>query len=421
MIQVSTNITFTIDTVFHKKPEVHIIEIPEYNYHWKCELTPIGPHLHIRVLNNFDAKYISFMDRTVPIQTVRVLSIDGKQLYEKLVAARSLSDPQIAAMQVVHSALEVRGRLNFRIVFSADMNPDLAPTKAGSTGPVLSTTKTAAENPTESTGEAMAKKPTTAQDKIELDVLGNHRVTANLMKDIKTMDMALTFGICGGSRNIALWAHRAALDRQPGLAKLISKLRDVEGSSADSATVCGVQSHHVTGYSLEAYCCLIRFIYTTKIELQVDLGDFAIGYPPNKPFSNACKERPTLDGLFPPNPVADTNAISEGEKPVTFLLVRVTTFGELFQLADCYQVEDLRAYCRASIIKSMNVSSALDILFGFAYRFEDLKDLVLKYVAENLDTIFAGDDEDPFEKYKDHPERHTLLAKALKLKFKAAS
>lgn len=325
-------------------------------------------------------------------------------------------------MQVPHSAVTVGGRLDFDIVFSADINPALATAKIGNTSPIGSNTKTAAtQNPTQSTDEALPKKPIPAQDKIKNDVLGNHGVTANLMKDIKTMDMALTFGICGGARNIALWAHRAALDRQPGFAKLISKLRDVEGSSTDSATVCGVQSHHVTEYSLEAYCCLVRFLYTTKIELQVNLDDFAIGYPPTRPFSTACKERPTVDGLFPLAPSVDTEVVSEADTPATFLSVRTTTFSELFQLADCYQVQDLRAYCRASIIKSMNVSNALDILFGFAYRFGDLKELALRYVAENMDKIFAGDDEDPFEQYKNHPEWHTLLAKALKLKFKASA
>ncbi|KAG0031330.1 hypothetical protein BGZ82_007033 [Podila clonocystis] len=421
MIQVNTEITFTINTASPKKAESHIIEIPEYSYHWKCELTPIGPHLHIRILNNFDAEYISFIDRIVPIQTVRVLDRNGKQLQQKSVAARSLSDPQIAAMQVLQSAVTVGGRLKFDIVFSADTNPALAAAKATISNPIQSTTETASENPIQSADDSTRKKPIPAHGKVEHDVLGNHRVTANLMKDIKTMDMALTFGICGGGRNIALWAHRAALDRQPGLAKLISKLRDVEGSSTDSATVCGVQSHHVTEYSLEAYCCLIRFLYTTKIELQVDLDDFAIGYPPNKPFSTACKKRPTVDGLFPLAQSVIKDSVPEGETPVKLLWVRATTFGELFQLADCYQVEDLRAYCRASIIKSMKVSNALDILFGFAYRFEDLKDVVLMYVAANMDKIFAGDDEDPFEKYKDHPERHTLLAKALKLIFKTAA
>ncbi|KAG0337772.1 hypothetical protein BG000_004999 [Podila horticola] len=159
MIQVNTDITFTIDTAFPKKSEAHVIEIPKYNYYWKCKLTPIGPHLHIRVLNNFDANYISFMDHMMPIQTVRVLASDGKQLQHKSVAARSLNDPQIAAMQVPHSAVTVGGRLDFDIVFSADINPALATAKIDNTSPIGSNTKTAAtENSTQSTDEELPKR-----------------------------------------------------------------------------------------------------------------------------------------------------------------------------------------------------------------------------------------------------------------------
>lgn len=258
---------------------------------------------------------------------------------------------------------------------------------------------------------------------------GNQKVMSHLMKDIKTMDMALTFGINGGTRNVALWAHRAALNSQPGLAKLINKLKNVEGFYRGSAAVSGIQSYHVTEYSLEAYCCLVRFLYTNKIEVQVNLEDFAIGCPPNKPFSNACKERPNVEGLFSPLSSTNADADSDVERVMSQSLkwtmtqpyMRTTTVGELFQLADCYQVQDLRAYCRARIIGSMDLSNALEILFDFAYRFEDLKDVVLNYVSENLDRIYAGDNEDPFEKYKNHPEQHTLLAKALRLKFKASA
>lgn len=255
----------------------------------------------------------------------------------------------------------------------------------------------------------------------EQAALVNQSVMSLLLKDIKTMDMALTFGINGGARNVALWAHRAVLNSQPGFAKLISKLKDVEGYSTDSAMVCGIQSYHVTEYSLETYCCLIRFLYTNKVELKVNLEDFAIGCPPSKPCSIACKERPDVEGLFSLAPSTDTGAVSDVEGVTTRLLTRTATVGELFQLADCYQVQDLRAYCRTRIIGSMDLSNALEILFEFAYRFEDLKYVVLKYVAENLDTIYAGDDEDPFEKYKNHPEQHTLLAKALRQKFKASA
>ncbi|KAI9241235.1 MAG: hypothetical protein BYD32DRAFT_484251 [Podila humilis] len=233
-----------------------------------------------------------------------------------------------------------------------------------------------------------------------LDTLGT------LMKDIGSMDVALTFGLNGGARNIALWAHRSVLSQQPGLAKLISKLRSVEGSLTDSAVASGIQSHHVHEYSLEGYCGLIHFLYTGTVELKVDLDDFAIGFPPNKPFSIACKERPNLDELFLSPASTGSDAVFKGE----------TSFSELFLLADCYEVGDLRAHCRIQILQSMTVRNSLDILFGFAYRFEDLKDEVLQYVSSNINTMYSAG-EDPFNKYQDHPERHTLLAEALKMRY----
>ncbi|KAI9241238.1 MAG: hypothetical protein BYD32DRAFT_406277 [Podila humilis] len=64
------------------------------------------------------------------------------------------------------------------------------------------------------------------------------------------------------------------------------------------------------------------------------------------------------------------------------------------------------------------MSNVLSILFGYAYRFEDLKKELLKYVIKNLAEMYE-DDKDPFEDYKDHPERHNILAEILKLKCKA--
>ncbi|KAF9313518.1 hypothetical protein BG003_005092 [Podila horticola] len=244
-----------------------------------------------------------------------------------------------------------------------------------------------------------------------------HRTIASLMRDIRTMDIALTFGINGGARNVALWAHRSVLEQEPGLAKLLNKLKDIEGPSAGSLADAGVQSYHVTEYPLDAYCALIRFLYSGKIEVQVDLNDFAIGSPPNNPFTLLCKERPVVDGLFSStastgsDPLLDTKAVVATPKE------RSTTFGELFQLADCYEVQDLRGHCRTRIIESMNETNAMSILFGFAYRFEDLKTVVLKFVVDHLNKMYAGD-KDPFEDYKEHPERSTLLADMLKLKFK---
>ncbi|KAF9301636.1 hypothetical protein BGZ74_006463 [Mortierella antarctica] len=234
------------------------------------------------------------------------------------------------------------------------------------------------------------------------------------------MDTVLTFGLNGAARDVALWAHRSILEQQPGLAKLISKLRAVEGPVAGSSVIAGVQSYHVTEFSLESYCSLIRYLYTGTIELKIHLNDFAIDSPPNKPFLLNCKQRPAVEGLFYSHTSIGSDPLLHTKAAAAVLKVRHTTFGELFQLADCYQVRDLRGYCRARIIESMDESNAMSILFGFAYRFEDLKSVVLKFVVDHLDKMYAGE-KDPFEEYKDHTERSALLADMLKLKFKASA
>lgn len=233
-----------------------------------------------------------------------------------------------------------------------------------------------------------------------------------MMKDIGTMDVALTFGLNGSARNVALWAHRSVLAQQPGLHKLFDKLKAVESSSTDTTAAVGVLSCHVNEYSLEGYCSLISFLYTGTVDLQVDLNHFAIGSPPNRPFSSSCKERPDLDMLFPSTAMCATDSTSSTS------LVRSTTWGELFQLADCYAVQNLREYCWTQIVESMTMSNSLEILLEVAYRFDDLKSVVLAFVAQNLDKMYAGG-EDPFEKFNSHPERHTLLADALRIKLKA--
>ncbi|KAI9236328.1 MAG: hypothetical protein BYD32DRAFT_488159 [Podila humilis] len=106
--------------------------------------------------------------------------------------------------------------------------------------------------------------------------------------DIATANMAFTFGFNCSVCNVALWVHQSVLSQHPFLALFINKLHDVEGSADSSSS--GVKSTHVTKYSIESYCGLIRFFYTGIIDLEVDLGDFAIGCPPDKQFSGTCKQ-----------------------------------------------------------------------------------------------------------------------------------
>ncbi|KAG0015755.1 hypothetical protein BGZ81_011543 [Podila clonocystis] len=242
-------------------------------------------------------------------------------------------------------------------------------------------------------------------------------ILAAMMKNIDTMDMVFTFGIGGSDCNVGLWVHQQVLAQQSDLARLIEKLKVTEGSPSDSAVVAGIKSHHVTGYSLESYCCLVRFLYTSEISTDVDLNDFAIGCPPTKPFSLQCKERPAVQGLFSVADPPTTESGPDSKAAATPSLKRSSSFGKLFQLADCFDIKELRDYCRDKIISSLESSNALEILFSYAYRYNDLKNKVLSVVVQNMDKMYSGD-EDPFEPYADHPQRHALLTEALRFKLK---
>ncbi|KAG0020245.1 hypothetical protein BGZ82_011648 [Podila clonocystis] len=218
-----------------------------------------------------------------------------------------------------------------------------------------------------------------------------------LLKDLSSMNMAFTFGMGGAARNVGLWAHHSVLAQEPKLAALINKLKIVEEDQFDG--IAAIKSLHVTEHSLEAYSCLIRFLYLGQIDLDVNLEDFAIGYPPSKSNLSRCRDRPAIEGLC-----------SETGQPT---LKRGTSWKELFDLADCYQIMRLREYCRDKIVSSLDKSNAVDVLFEFAYRYHDLKEQVLEYLSSSVDDFSSGN-RDPFTAYRDHPEGYSLVVEILK-------
>lgn len=248
----------------------------------------------------------------------------------------------------------------------------------------------------------------------DLEVPRLKNVTSLLMKDISTMNMAFTFGLSGSSRNVALWAHQSVLEQLPSLLSLMNKLKDIEGDPSSAEVASRVKTTHVTEYSLESYCCLICYLYGGMIQLTVDLDDFAIGTPPNRPLSPSCRDRPAIDGLFS----FTLSGTREVHSNKTTHSLPSTTWEELFQIADCYRATELREYCREKIEETLDVSNALDVLFRYAYRYPDLKETALKHVADNLTEMYSKS-KDPFAAYTEHPQRHELMSEALHLMFKA--
>lgn len=75
---------------------------------------------------------------------------------------------------------------------------------------------------------------------------------------------------------------------------------------------------------------------------------------------------------------------------------------------------EVREYCRGQILASIWPSIALEILFGYAYRYVDLKDAIVRYVAGNMNALLSAS-QDPFEVYSDHPQRRSILDAILNL------
>ncbi|KAG0034403.1 hypothetical protein BGZ81_004884 [Podila clonocystis] len=335
---------------------------------WTCTLANRTPQLEIKLVWTCSNGYQSNV-QPLNIQSLRVVSRDGTIVYSAPVNGVAYSIPLTANVDL--ASVQVKQRLDFDIVLS--------------TCPSV---------------QNEASKSTT--------------FTPSLLKDIATMNMAFSFGFNGSPRNVALWAHQSILSQQPILAALMSKLPDVESGPSAPGAVSGVKTTHVTEYSLEAYCALVRYLYTSEIKLEVDLTDFAVGCPPDKPFSASCKKLPPVDGLFAPAALPSSSKVPVSD------FKRNTNWHELFAVADCYDVKHLRKYCREKIVDSITDKNALQILFDFAYKYEDMKETLLEFVAKNMNKLF-GQDRDPFEEYKDHPERYPLLVRALQLKFKAVA
>ncbi|KAG0100485.1 hypothetical protein BGZ93_000573 [Podila epicladia] len=367
-----------------------------FQHKWKCVLRNKDPQLEIQLSWTCQLKYAAFLASPTPFQSLRIVSREGRHICGALISG--FGAEAIHSVRVDMEAVKAGDRLEFDIFLS---------TSEGS------------------------KRVLSMPERL---VPINHRILTTLMKDINTMDIRFTFGTSISASTVSLWAHQSVLAHQPTLARLIDKLREAEGESSGPGGKAhgGIVSTHITEQTLESYCCLIRYLYTGAINLDVDLSDFAIGYLPSEPFAVASRTRMSVKGLFSTTSTPSSRSLasskhSSNRDPTPELSSEVespspkttsTLWKDIFQVSDCHDVKELRDYCRDKIIADLCVSNVLEILFEFAYRFSDLKEEVLKFLADNIGQMYAGDP-DPFSEYGDHPHRHALLAEALRRRYKS--
>ncbi|KAG0031333.1 hypothetical protein BGZ82_007036 [Podila clonocystis] len=382
MFEVNTETKFTINIPVPSENVVNYIHNDVYKFYWKCAIQPDGHHLVVTLSNSIGNKHSSFMHRTAPTKTMKVFARDGRQVYKKPAEDLTRYSHQVRLWM---DAVTVDGQLDFDIVFSN------------------------------------CQDPVSIANSAEHFVPGSHPTLANLMKDIASMDLAFTFEGNVHSPRVSLWAHRLILAQVPEIAKLI----DYEKPNEGILNSAFINTLNISEYSLESFCCLLRFLYTREAKLEVDLDDYAIGAFPSKSTSCICKVRPAAEELLPSTATIASHAnFDDGGTGSPSAVVRAASYNELFQLAAMYDIVELRNHCRVKIVESLDsldASNMLEILFEFGYRYKDLKDVVLHHVADNLEKMYAGGGVDPLHKYSDHPEKQALLAEVLMLKFKTSA
>ncbi|KAG0098852.1 hypothetical protein BGZ93_010107 [Podila epicladia] len=131
---------------------------------------------------------------------------------------------------------------------------------------------------------------------------------------------------------------------------------------AESSVIAGVQSYHVIEFSLESYCRLIRCLYTGTIELKVDLNEFAIGSPPNKPFILPCKGNLLSKDYSIQMPPLVRSSLLHIKAAAAILKVHHTSFGELEEFADVHADFPLD---KGFYVKSRASGLVLDVDHGF--------------------------------------------------------
>ncbi|KAG0006199.1 hypothetical protein BGZ79_006893 [Entomortierella chlamydospora] len=219
------------------------------------------------------------------------------------------------------------------------------------------------------------------------------------MSDIATTDMIFTFPSTAEGRCIGLCAHQAILQKHEKLSALLSKLAEVKVScsieGSENEYSLPVKMLSIPSFSLEAFCCLIRFLYTGVIDLEVKPDLFSI---------IEVEARQLL-------PVTRTKeALAQSRSRLSPM--KTVSWDELFELADCYGTKNLREYCRQKILASIKKEQVIGMLFKIGRFHKDLKQPMLDYIADHYEELFA-DSADPFLEHMHDANSHSLFVEAL--------
>ncbi|KAG0278331.1 hypothetical protein BGZ95_004248 [Linnemannia exigua] len=255
----------------------------------------------------------------------------------------------------------------------------------------------------------------------------SHQIITSLLKDTASTDVCFTFPADKIIPNAVICAHRFALMTHKQLYKVLFQekqdlsLREkrilavdskrngswcIHGKGckmprqtcansaaevvADALARFEVSVVNIDKFSLATFCAFLTYIYTGETELCPVTTRFAMFR-----FSDHCAKKIPL----------------WIDEPMTLS----TTWDELLKISIYYGIEDLQARCRQEVIDSVNKLTAIETLFSTSAKDPAVRRIAVATVIENMNTLFK-ETEDPFSRYKDHPDYHSVMMELMRLR-----
>ncbi|KAF9317856.1 hypothetical protein BG003_000252 [Podila horticola] len=161
--------------------------------------------------------------------------------------------------------------------------------------------------------------------------LGEMQRVLATMKDAASVDFAFVFNLCGSGRLMALWANHTVLTKVSNQFQKLHRFsvpdwRDV----TPSLWLHSVFVAWVLEDPLVPFCALIHYLYTGRLELEVDMRQFFLTDWPIQSLSQLREKRVNINELWA-GPVKTASSL------------------ELCELAERYQLWDLCAACEKRV------------------------------------------------------------------------
>lgn len=220
-----------------------------------------------------------------------------------------------------------------------------------------------------------------------------------LLNDPGSVNVAFIFTIHNCQRKVALWANRTLLDKHP-------RFKELFGTEDKSTALIPIE-----GISLTTFCILLKYLYTQDIDLSVDPSQYLMCD------MDQFKDERSMDSL------SSTEVLNKALKEhnaaqfyATWNVKDKVTWSDLFLAADRFEISKLRKQCLDNLLASVDEDNAMEILFGVGMCFkEEIRDPIMEYIADRLESDFSLKTRDPFKRFADHKGCHEVMLELMRL------